>query len=122
MNIMPRPSIVELAQCSEFRQTLEARPPQIVHGAAILVIALVAAAAVWAALTRADLVVRARGRIRPTSAPQKVIATFRGEVLTGGAGALVREVHYREGTTVNAGDVLLRLDTERLDNEIHRMK
>jgi multidrug resistance efflux pump len=115
-------SLVDLAQCSQFRQTLQARPPRVVHGAAFLVIALLTAAVVWAALTRADLVVRAAGRMRPVTAPQKVMATFRGEVLTGGAGALVREVSFREGDSVKQGQVLLRLDTARLDNEIARVK
>jgi multidrug resistance efflux pump len=119
---MPQSSLPDLAQCSQFRQTLQARPPRIVHGAAFLVIALLAAALAWAALTRADLVVRAAGRMRPVTAPQRVMATFRGEVLTGGAGALVREVAFREGDSVKQGDVLLRLDTERLDNEIARVK
>ena len=74
--------VSDLAKCSQFRQTLQARPPRIVHGAALLVIALLSAALAWAALTRADLVVRAPGRMRPVTAPQKVMATFRGEVLT----------------------------------------
>jgi multidrug resistance efflux pump len=119
---MRQPAVLQLGDCTEFRQTLEARPPKIVHGTAILIVGLVSAAVAWAALTRADLVVRAAGRMRPTSAPQKVMATFRGEVLTGGAGAYVREVHFREGMFVKQGDILLRLDTERLDNEIKRMK
>ena len=119
---MSKSSLLDLAQCSQFRQTLQARPPRIVHGTAFLMIALLSAALAWAALTRADLVVRAGGRMRPVSAPQKVMATFRGEVLTGGAGALVREVSFREGDSVKRGQVLLRLDTERLDNEIARVK
>jgi multidrug resistance efflux pump len=119
---MSESSLHDLAQCSQFRQTLQARPPRLVHGTAFLAIALLTAALAWAAFTRADLVVRASGRMRPVSAPQKVMATFRGEVLTGGAGALVREVEFREGDTVKQGQVLLRLDTERLDNEIARVK
>jgi multidrug resistance efflux pump len=118
---MTQPALCDLAECSTFRQTLQARPPRIVHGAAFLVIALLTAALAWAALTRADLVVRAAGRMRPVTAPQKVMATFRGEVLTGGAGAWVREVNFREGDSVQQGQVLLRLDTERLDNEIARV-
>ena len=114
-------SVVDLANCDQFRQTLEARPPRIVHGAVTLIVALLAAAITWAALTEAELVVRAGGRIRPITAPQKVLATFRGEVLTGGAGALVREVHFTEGSYVNKGDVLLCLDNERLDNDIERI-
>jgi multidrug resistance efflux pump len=119
---MQSSQILDLADCTEFRLAVEARPPRFVHGTVILVISLLVAAVAWSALTRADLVVRAPGRVRPISAPQKVIATFRGEVLTGGAGACVREVSFREGGTVVQGETLLRLDTERLDNEIERMK
>jgi multidrug resistance efflux pump len=118
---MYQPTVLDLSQCGEFRQTLEARPPRIVHATTILVVALLGALLAWSALTRAELVVRAGGRVRPVTAPQKVMATFRGEVLTGGAGARVCEVHFREGQFVNRGDVLIRLDTERLDNEIERM-
>ncbi|MEJ7636774.1 MAG: biotin/lipoyl-binding protein, partial [Singulisphaera sp.] len=42
----------------------------------------------------------------------------RGEVLGAGAGGRVVEVHFREGDAVRRGDVLIRLDTERLDNVI----
>ena len=74
--------ILDLADCTEFRQTLLARPPKIVHGTASLLVVLLGAALAWAAATRANLVVRAPGRVRPVSTPKKVYSAARGEVLS----------------------------------------
>lgn len=117
-----RHAILDLADCTEFRQSVEARPPRIVHGTVWLMAALLGAAVAWAALTEADLVVRAPGRVRPTSPPQKVFNHARGEVLSASAGARVVEVHYREGDEVTEGQVLVRLDTSRLANEIAKQQ
>ena len=46
----------------------------------------------------------------------------RGEVLSGSAGGRVVEVRAREGDEVRRGDLLIRLETERLDNEIARQR
>jgi multidrug resistance efflux pump len=112
--------IIDLADCTEFRQTLQARPPRIVHGTALLLAALLGAAVLWAALTKADLVVRSSGRVRPVRPPVKVFNASRSDVFSASAGSRVREVHFRAGDTVRQGDVLIRLDTERLDNDILR--
>jgi multidrug efflux pump subunit AcrA (membrane-fusion protein) len=61
--------IWDLAECTEFRQTLQCRAPRVVHGTAVLLGTLLATGLVWAAVTRADLVVRAPGRIRPVTSP-----------------------------------------------------
>ena len=113
---------LDLADCTEFRQTVAARPPRVVHGAAVLLVALLAAAVAWAALTEADLVVRAAGRVRPVSTPMRVLNAGRGEVLSASSGGRVVEVNFRPGDRVRRGDVLVRLDTERLDNEITRRR
>jgi hemolysin D len=113
---------IDLAECTEFQQLMEKRPPRLVHGAAFLLVLLIGSALTWAALTRADLIVRAPGRIRPVTSPKKVFNPSRGEVLSASAGGRVRAVHIREGDQVRQGDVLIELDTERLDNEIARVK
>ncbi len=78
---------------------------------------LLLAATLWAAFTRANLVVRAPGRVRPLTTPKKVFVS-RGDTL----GGKVAEVHFVQGQDVHQGDVLLRLDTERLRNEITRKR
>src|SRR5438132_9988709 len=114
--------VLDLADCTEFRQTLQARPPTIVHGTAGLLVALLGAALAWSALTRANLVVRAPGRVRPVTTPEQVFNAARGEVLGGGAGGRVIEVRVREGDEVRRGDLLIRLETGRLDNEIGKKR
>jgi HlyD family type I secretion membrane fusion protein len=114
--------ICDLADCTEFRQTLQCSPPSIVHGTAILLTALLATALVWSAVTQADLVVRAPGRVRPVASPLKVINDGAGEELTARFGGRVIEVNFNQGQRVRRGDVLIRLDTERLDNEITKRK
>jgi multidrug efflux pump subunit AcrA (membrane-fusion protein) len=115
-------SFANVTDCSEFHQTLLARPPRIVHGTVLLLVVFLSVALAWTALTQADLVVRAAGRIRPVSAPKKVVSAVRGEVLSASFGGRVVEVHFREGDEVHKGDVLIRLDTERLDNEIAKRR
>jgi multidrug resistance efflux pump len=117
---MRKDLVLDLADCTEFRQTLLARPPRIVHGTVFLLVLVLTAALLWSALTRADLVVRAAGRVRPVASPTRVFNAGRPEVLSASAGGRVVEVRCREGDTVRRGDVLIRLDTGRLDNEIAR--
>jgi multidrug efflux pump subunit AcrA (membrane-fusion protein) len=112
--------MLDLADCTEYRQAVEARPPGVVHGAAALLALLVGSALLWAALTRADLVVRAAGRVRPVGATTRVFNTGRGDLLSAGAGARVAEGNFRPGDTVRKGDVLIRLCTERLDGDLAR--
>jgi membrane fusion protein, hemolysin D len=107
--------IRDLADCTEFRQSLEARSPRVVHGTLILLATLLATVLVWSAATKVDLVVRASGRVRPVASPLKLGS---GEALGASVGRRIIEVNFHEGQEVRGGDVLVRLDTEQLDNEI----
>jgi adhesin transport system membrane fusion protein len=109
--------VMDLADCTEFRQTIMLRPPAFVHGTALLLVLLLAAALIWAALTQADLVVLAGGHVRPVNPPRQVFVDYHGETTTAGLGVAVAEVKYRQGDEVQAGDVLIRMDTKRLDSE-----
>ena len=104
---MNRHTICELIDCSLFRQTLQTRPPAIVHGTAILLMLLLVGAAVWAAVVQASLVIKTSGRVRPIHQPTRVFtaATPRLE-------GRVSEVNFAEGDQVRQGQVLLRLDTK----------
>jgi multidrug efflux pump subunit AcrA (membrane-fusion protein) len=115
-------SVLDLADCTEFRQTVLARPPRVFHGTFVLCVSLLAAAVAWAALTEADLVVRAPGRVRPVSPPVPIRVGARGEVLSGSLGGRVVEVAFHEGQEVRAGQALLRLDTARLVTEIAKKR
>jgi multidrug resistance efflux pump len=114
--------ILDLADCAEFRQALQARPPRIIHGTALLLIGLLGTALVWSAVTQADLIVRASGRVRPVTSLIKVFVPGRGDMSSVSFGGRVVEVNVQPGDEVKKGDVLLRLDTARLDNEIAKRK
>jgi multidrug efflux pump subunit AcrA (membrane-fusion protein) len=114
--------ILDLTDCTEYRQTLEARPPAIVHGTAGILIALLVVALIWSSLTRADLVVRAPGRVRPVATTVRVIPAARGEVLSASTGGRVAEVHFREGDRIARSTVLIRLETGHLDNHIVKQR
>jgi HlyD family secretion protein len=114
---MYRGLYADLADCSEFRQAVEARPPRIVHGAAFLLVTLLAAAVVWAAIVKANLVVRAAGRVRPAQTPTRLFTSL-GADLEG----RVLEAPFEEGDLVQKGDVLVRLDASRLENRIAKLE
>src|SRR5271166_6184129 len=109
--------IRDLRDCNQFRQTIQSSPPRLVHGTMAVLVALLTAAVLWATFTRANLVVRAVGRVRPMTMPHKVYVTP-GER----SGGKVVEVHFMQGQEVQKGDLLLRLDTDRLWNELARKK
>jgi multidrug resistance efflux pump len=109
-----------LSECRDFALTLRARPPLLAHGALWLSAGLLLSAAGWAAWAQADVVARAPGRMRPVAATVKVFSSPRAE--SSGLSGRVAEVCARPGDVVKAGQVLLRRDTERLDNEIARKR
>jgi multidrug efflux pump subunit AcrA (membrane-fusion protein) len=120
--MMRNDHILDLADCTTFRQALLARSPRVAHGTVILLVGLLGTALAWAALTQADLVVRASGRVRPLATPQKVFNSARTDVLSASTGGRVVAVSVREGDEVHEGDMLVQLDTERLDKDIARRK
>jgi HlyD family secretion protein len=108
--------ISDIAECTEFRQTIAAQPPRIVHGTVLILSFLLICALGWAAWTRVNLVVLAKGRIRPKEIPTHIYtpsgAEFVGRVVF---------APFDEGDSVKKGDVLIRLDTSRIDNLIAKL-
>ena len=84
--------------------------------------ALLGTALGWSALTQANLVVRAPGRVRPVTTPVKVFNAARGEILGTSTGGRVVEVNVRQGDVVRRGAVLVRLETAWLDNVIAKQR
>jgi hemolysin D len=109
--------IANLKDCTEFRQTLAARPPAIVHGAAILCMLFLATAVTWSAIVKANLVVKAKGRVRPLDIPTKIF-TASSEQLE----RRVAAANFEEGDKVKKGDVLVRMETDQIDNRIAKLQ
>jgi len=59
--------ISDLRERTQFRQSVQARPPRLNRGSVLLLAFLVVGGISWAALTESDVVVRAAGRVRPTT-------------------------------------------------------
>jgi multidrug resistance efflux pump len=120
---MNRTREFDLADCTDFRQTLLARPPRMVHATFVLLVALVTAGMLWAAVTQADLIVRAKGRVRPMiQSTQRPGAAAEESKISPLRGGRVTEVHVQEGDRVEAGDLLFRLETERLEKDITKQR
>jgi multidrug resistance efflux pump len=83
----------------------------------LLMIFLAVVAATWTAFTEADLVVRASGRVRPAT-PRGMAADDVSDQISCEVGGRVVEVCVDEGDEICKGDVLLRLDTQHVDNQI----
>jgi multidrug efflux pump subunit AcrA (membrane-fusion protein) len=119
---MRKQLVLDLSDCTPCRQTLLASPAPLAHVTLVLAVGLLGTAVAWAALTPADLIVRAAGRVRPVDTPTKVFYAIRGEVLSASTGGRVVEVRCREGDEVRKGALLIRLETDRLDNEIAKQR
>jgi multidrug resistance efflux pump len=114
-------TMIDLNECTEFRQGLRAHAPGIVHGTAILLIGLLTAAVTWMALTEANLVVTGQGRVRPISDSVSSEDDLSQEISSERDGRVV-EVNAVVGDEIRAGDVLVRLDTAQLDIQIGKLE
>ncbi|MCA9025665.1 MAG: HlyD family efflux transporter periplasmic adaptor subunit [Planctomycetaceae bacterium] len=114
---MNTPTIIDFSECTEFGQTLDRRPTLFVHLVIGLMILLVASVIGWAAYTKVNLIVVAHGRVRPEETPTRVFAS-----VPAGLEGRVADALVAEGDEVHSGDVLLRLDTGSLDNDIEKLE
>jgi len=90
------------------RQSLsERRDMRLLRGVLALLVVMV----VWAAWAPVDKVVRAEGRIIPSTRAQLV------QHLEGG---IVRDIRVREGQSVKAGDILLSLSSSQASTDVQQ--
>jgi len=91
-----------------WRQTLSERRDQ---RYLMVIAALVVMLLVWSSLAPIDKVVRAEGRIIPSTRAQLV------QHLEGG---IVRDIRVREGQSVKAGDVLMSLSSSQVSTDVQQ--
>ena len=91
--------IYALRDCAKLARMIPPRPAVAITGTAVLLASLVAAAVVWAALTEADLVVRAPARVRARSAPQLSFTASSGEQVAAATAGRVDRVVVVQGQT-----------------------
>ncbi|HUJ60442.1 MAG TPA: HlyD family efflux transporter periplasmic adaptor subunit [Kofleriaceae bacterium] len=113
--------VYALSEVSQLARVIPARPGIAVVGTIGLLLALVVGAIAWAAVTEADVVVRAPARVRARSAPKLSFTETSGEQVAAAIAGRVAKVAVVEGQTVKAGDVLATLDSEQLQNDRARL-
>ncbi|QOV23722.1 HlyD family efflux transporter periplasmic adaptor subunit [Anabaenopsis elenkinii] len=92
-------------------ELLDALPKLWTRGVLYVLVGFATIALPWATLSKVDETGSARGRIEPQGATQK---------LDSPAGGSVKIVQVKAGDTVTAGQVLLELDSDILQTEIHQ--
>jgi multidrug resistance efflux pump len=112
--------IIMLDPKTPVAEALLARPPRVLGILAAAAGALLAASTIGAFFAWVDLGVTAPVRIRPDSASPNDIDAVSGERISAGVGGRVAEIRCREGDDVRPGDVLVRLETAKLETEIAR--
>jgi HlyD family secretion protein len=110
---MRHSDVLDLADCSKFRLAIMARPPRAVRFSLLLMLGLLLAAVVWAGVSTMDVVIRAPAVVRSADRPQDVRVAVDGEVA---------EAFYREGDPVSAGEQLIRLETDKLEERRERLQ
>lgn len=113
--------VFAIAECTAIGRVVPSSPAIAIRGTAALLGALVIAGVVWAALTSADLVVRAPARIRARTAPQLAFAASSGERVVAQIAGRVAQVLVVEGQRVEVGKVLATLDTKAAANDVERL-
>lgn len=113
----------EFSDCTEFRQILSARTPRPISAVFVLFVTMVGCMLLWLAVTKADLVVRGKGRVRPMIRSQR-LANAVGEEsqISSLRQGCVMAVHVQEGDEIRKGDLLVQLDTQQLDINIANQK
>ncbi len=81
---------------------LTAEPSRLIHTTIYLMFALLVAGFAWSFIGRADVIVKANGRLGPESEERRVYAPFDGELV---------DVYMAEGMPVSEGDVLARVNS-----------
>ncbi|MBA2480215.1 MAG: HlyD family efflux transporter periplasmic adaptor subunit [Planctomycetes bacterium] len=107
---------------TELASTVLASSPRILRIVATVLIALLAATAIWAFATSIDLVVKTTSRVRTATSPLTDFNAASGDALTVAIAGQVASLDVTEGQAVAKDAVLMRLDTRRLDNDIERLR
>lgn len=114
---MTKYAVYRLDECTQFHEMLKSRPPVVAHATLLACFALIATLLVWAAVVQANVVVSVSGRIRPVTMPSKAFAP-QSQLLDG----RIAQVMANVGDHVSKDQVLMRLDTARIDSELDRRK
>lgn len=116
MSRAPAPPVFDVLSLEEGGEAVElalGRPPRFLRLCVYLLAGAVAAALVWAWLSKVDLYISSVGAVRPRGRLVKVQSFLAGRVV---------DVHVKEGDEVRAGDLLFRLDGRDAQTELAEIR
>lgn len=108
-----RPIIIDMKDMSDSKEVYESRPNPVLPGFIWLLLAMIAAAFVWMAFLKIDIVVKAVGTV---SAAEEV-ATVTNQV----SGSITARM-IEDGQNVEKGDVLYTISHEELDLQLSALE
>ncbi len=118
---MPSKKLYDLSECSEFSQTLAARPRIAVRVTALILLSMVLAAITWGGRTEVDLVVRSQGRVRPMVKMSRLANSVSEEnTVSPSRDGRIIKLYVKTGDLLSEGDVIAELESERLQNDVTR--
>jgi len=109
---------VDTSEWTWFGELSSARPGFAVHGTLVGLLLLLIGTIAWSWFCRMDIVVESVGRLRGGQSPRASLSESTGEPVAATVAGKILDVSCPEGDAVKRGDVLMRLDTAVLDEEI----
>lgn len=101
-------SSIDFEDFADSREILEANEPNFIAIFIYFVVALFLAVFLWVWLGEIEIIINAKGVVRPASN----ISTVRSVI-----GGNLERINYREGQTVTAGELLFKIDTTLLESQ-----
>lgn len=114
--------VLDLSESAQVKQILLSRPSRATRGFFVLLVLLLGAGFLWASLAKVEERVKAAGKVRPMTCREKVFAAVSGEEVAAIGSGRVVEVNFQEGDLVEKGQLLVKVDTRRIENDIARVQ
>jgi hemolysin D len=115
-------AIVIVDKNTELSETILLAPPRILGRMVLIGVLLLIAALVWAYVTEVDHVVKSPARVRTLACPTKSFNAMSGQDISALASGPVKQVCVKEGDTIKAGELLMQIDSQKIDHELSRTR
>lgn len=108
-----KPIIVDMKDMSDSTEVYESKPNRFLVYTIYLILIILAAAVLWMALSKMDIVVKSKGVFKGSTAVYEISSGVTGSV---------KETHIENGQYVKEGDILYVLSIDELSDTILRYK
>ena len=97
--------LIDINELTDSREMYQSKPHSFIWIFTYILVAIIAAALIWAFFGQKEVVVKANGQVRPELGISTVRNSVAGEV---------ESVSYKQGMTVKAGDILYTIKHDSL--------